>query len=56
MQEVECLDAIYREMGLPMETADAPDVALTELLLLLSAWVAKNKALRTKNKALIVTS
>ena len=28
MQEVECLEAIYREMGLPPETAEAPDVAL----------------------------
>lgn len=28
MQEVECLAAIYREMGLQPQTAEAPDVAL----------------------------
>ena len=28
MQEVECLAAIYREIGLQPETAEAPDVAL----------------------------
>ncbi len=28
MQEVECLEGIYTEMGIPPETAEAPDVAL----------------------------
>ena len=28
MQEVESLEAIYRELGVPPETAEAPDVAL----------------------------